>query len=130
MHTFIQVEPFPDIHLPVAGELAIGAATSAWIAEGFRVVRSLAIDSACAPFSHSACPHTGKSPCDCLLAVLLVSRNGDGPAPVVAHGHEDVTTFSLQQEGLGVDSVTVERIWQTLRSLAGPVERIIDTRCD
>ena len=117
MHSFIQAEPFPDIHLPVGGGLAVGAAASTWIAEGFRVVRSLSIDSACASLSHSACPHTGKSPCDCLLAVLFVSRNGESPVTVVAHGHENETTFSLREEDCVAHGTVVESVWQALASL-------------
>lgn len=117
MHSSIRAQTFADIHLPVAGELAIGAVTLTWTAEGFRVVRSLSIDGACASFSHSTCPHTGKSPCDCLLAVLFVSRNGESPVTVVAHGHEDDTTFSLQQDGPAADEASIQRVWQALGSL-------------
>ena len=98
MHGSMQSQGFSDVQLPVAGELAIGAAVSTWIAEGFRVVRSSAIDGACASFSHNTCPHTGKSPCECLVVVLFVSRNGDRPVTVVAHGHEDATTFCLLEQ--------------------------------
>jgi hypothetical protein len=119
MHGSMQSQAWLDVQLPVAGELALGAAVSTWIAEGFRVVRSSAIDGACASFSHNTCPHTGKSPCDCLVVVLFVSRNGDGPVTVVAHGHEDETTFSLQRDEHVEDGSLVQAVWRVLGSLAG-----------
>jgi hypothetical protein len=125
MRGSMQSQVFPDVQLPVAGELAVGVAVSTWIAEGFRVVRASAIDGACASFSHNTCPHTGKSPCECLVLVLFVSRNGDGPVTVVAHGHEDATTFclleqtSLQRDGRLEDEPLAEGVWHVLGSLAG-----------
>lgn len=117
MHGAAELQGLADVRLPLPGDLAVNAAQSAWISEGFRVSRSLPIDGACASFSHNACPHTGKSPCECLVVVLYVSRNGEWPVTIVAHGHEDKTTFSMQPDARLDEHCLAEAVWDALRSL-------------
>jgi hypothetical protein len=111
-------EEFQNLQLPLAPELAVGAAELSWIAEGFRVMRCLPLDGACAAFSHNICPHTGKSPCECRLVVLAVSRKGGSPVTIVAHGHGTETTFNLQRNGHLDDDSLANAVWHALASLA------------
>lgn len=85
----------PDLILDADCETAIAQVTFRLGCDGLQVVRSFDLSSACAPFTHDICPHTGQAPCDCRLAVLFVYGRERLPVSLVAHQCGGQTEFCL-----------------------------------
>jgi hypothetical protein len=47
-----------------------------------------------------------------------VSRKGESPVTIVAHGHGTETTFNLQRNGRLDDNSLANAVWHALASLA------------
>ena len=79
--------------------------------EGLAVAHSFDLDSACASFTQTTCPHTGKSPCECRLVTLLACEQNGSAIPLVFHGHANQTEIHIEASAQPLDRSLLERIW-------------------
>lgn len=86
----------PLLDFPLDCQTAVALAICRLTAAGLRVKRSFELDSACAPFTNTRCPHSGEIPCDCKLVVLIVGNAETGSIPLVFHDCDGRTELLLE----------------------------------
>ncbi len=62
---------------------------------GMDVVRTFDLQSTRHYQDSCQCPQHGTQPCDCQMVVLFVYLAGKGSLSILAHGHSNLTWFSL-----------------------------------
>jgi hypothetical protein len=105
-----------SIPLPFDIDTVLALISLRLVSEGFAVAHSFELDSACASFTETACPHTGRSPCDCRLVTLFACNQNDPPVPLVFHGHADRTEIHIETTAQQPDLDLVEQIQAILQN--------------
>ena len=104
-----------SITLPFDCEIVLALFSLKLVSEGFHVAHSFEIESACTSFTETACPHTGKSPCDCQLVTVFAYEQNGSSIPLVFHGHAGQTEMYIDTATGRPNLDLIRRIWGVLQ---------------
>lgn len=104
-----------SITLPFDCEVVLALFSLKLASEGFHVAHSFELEAACASFTDMTCPHTGKTPCDCQLVVLLAYEQNGSSIPLVFHGHAGQTEVSIEATSRQPDLDLIKRVQAILQ---------------
>ena len=85
--------PFLSLNCP--GDKSLVWLKEKLTAANLRVVQTFDLHSARHSLADCSCPHHGTDQCDCQMVVLLVYAKVAEPAPLILHGSDGKTSFSL-----------------------------------
>jgi hypothetical protein len=83
----------PPLVIGADCDCAIAQVALRMVADDVSVSRSFDLGSACGSFVHNVCPHSGRSPCECRLVVLILHDRRDRLATLIAHSNARLTEF-------------------------------------
>ncbi len=103
--------------IPIAVDQVVLRLTEELSAAGLEVARSFDLQSARKMLGtphECPCPYHGTESCTCQYLVLLVNQPGAPPVTLVAHGHDDHTTLSLEPNATPAIVEAVENAFSRL----------------
>jgi len=115
--------------LPLLGEIAVDAVTSALTRHGLCGVRSFDLKQAIGPDEDPCAPDDGSSPCICQYVVLLAYGGGAGPVVVTAHSDDRATYLRIMPGFEGpagrrlhsrVETALRQLVWSATEASPGP----------
>jgi hypothetical protein len=121
-------QKLPLLDFPLDCQTAVALAICRLTEAGLRVTRSFELDSACAPFTNTNCPHSGKTPCDCKLVVLIVGDAESGSIPLVFHDCDGRTELIMEDVPGDPQQQSLKN--RIVREFPPPEQKITENKVD